>query len=161
MTTKYDKLLTPDEFATRLNTDEQTVRTLVQKGALRAVKLPGLVRIPESEYDRLLQTATNGAPPAKSTSGSTTGRRTRKPRVPQLYAAGLLTAGDEVYVKGYQTQPDTVVDAHTVNYQGQLMSWNDWGKQVTGWKALSIYGWVVQKKSGLTLDALRPKLPNP
>jgi hypothetical protein len=42
-----------------------------------------------------------------------------------------------------------------VAYQGETMSINEWAKQITGWKGVNIYEWVVVKRQGRTLDELR------
>ena len=52
------KLLTPTEFAMELGISKWTVYQWLSLGILKKVKLGRLVRIPESEIDRLIQNGT-------------------------------------------------------------------------------------------------------
>ncbi len=46
-----------EETATRLNISPKLVRSLIKKGDLRAIRLGRILRIPESEIQRLTGTA--------------------------------------------------------------------------------------------------------
>ena len=79
-------------------------------------------------------------------------------RVPDLFKTGLIQAGDEVYTKKCPEAVATVVDAKTVEYDGERMTYNEWGVQVTGWASINIYPQVVLARTGQTFDDLRDVL---
>jgi excisionase family DNA binding protein len=47
-------MLTIDELATRLNVHRNTIRSLIKKGEISAIKVGTQYRIPEHEYDRFV-----------------------------------------------------------------------------------------------------------
>ncbi len=53
-----DRFLTPKQFADRLSISRWTVYSWLQEGRLKKIKLGRLVRIPESEVDRIVQEGT-------------------------------------------------------------------------------------------------------
>lgn len=53
-----DRFLTPKQFADRFSISRWTVYTWLQEGRLKKIKLGRLVRIPESEVDRIIQEGT-------------------------------------------------------------------------------------------------------
>ncbi len=50
-----EKLISPQAFADRLSISRWTVYAWIQTGQIKSVKLGRLVRIPESEVDRIVQ----------------------------------------------------------------------------------------------------------
>jgi len=48
-------LLTPKQFAARLSISRWTVYAWISEGRIKSVKVSRLVRIPESEVDRIVQ----------------------------------------------------------------------------------------------------------
>ena len=54
-TESREQLLSPQEFANRLSISRWTVYAWIQEGKIRSVKIGRLVRIPESEVDRIVQ----------------------------------------------------------------------------------------------------------
>jgi hypothetical protein len=94
-----------------------------------------------------------GGVPTGSDSGSSA--RQALPRMNQLIEWGLVSPGDTVYIRGVSEKPASILDANRVRENGQEMTLNDWGKSVTGWSAINIYEWTIDKKTGKTLDALR------
>ena len=48
-------LLSPKEFANRLSISRWTVYAWIQTGQIKSVKIGRLVRIPESEVERIVQ----------------------------------------------------------------------------------------------------------
>lgn len=78
------------------------------------------------------------------------------PRLPQMIQWGLVVPmEDTLYIRDAPNHPALLLDANRVAYQGVTMSINDWAKQITGWKAVNVYEWVVVKQQGRTLDQLR------
>jgi hypothetical protein len=37
------------------------------------------------------------------------------------------------------------------------LTYNQWGRKVTGWSSICIYEWAIHKETGKTLDVLRRK----
>jgi len=54
-TESTERLLSPQKFADRLSISRWTVYAWLQEGRIKSVKLGRLVRIPESEVERLVQ----------------------------------------------------------------------------------------------------------
>ncbi|PAE37599.1 hypothetical protein [Bacillus sp. 7884-1] len=77
------------------------------------------------------------------------------PKMPQLFEWGIMQANQEIYIKKYPEQKAKVVDENTVIYQNETMSYNDFGKKVTGWSSLSVYEWLVVEGQMQTLHELR------
>ena len=68
-----------------------------------------------------------------------TGRRTHSlPRMPKLLEWKLINVGDVVYLKNHEEEKATVLSSTEVSYQGQTMSFNEWGMKVTGWTTICI-----------------------
>lgn len=77
------------------------------------------------------------------------------PKLPKLLAWGLLKPGDTLHIKGNPEATATVIDKVTVLAGGQKLSYNEWGKRVTGWSSLNIYPNIVHEPTGMTLDEMR------
>jgi hypothetical protein len=92
---------------------------------------------------------------ASAVSASRPGTRQPLPRMDQLIGWGLVSAGDTVFIRDHPERPANIVDANGVRDNGHEMTFNAWGKAVTGWSAINIYEWTIHKKTGKTLDALR------
>jgi hypothetical protein len=92
---------------------------------------------------------------APAVSNSSPSARQALPRMNQIIEWGLVSPGDTVYIRGIPEKPARILDANRVRENGHEMTLNDWGKSVTGWSAINIYEWTIDKKSGKTLDALR------
>ena len=52
-------LLSPQQFADRLSISRWTVYAWIQEGRIKSIKLGRLVRIPESELERIVQEGTH------------------------------------------------------------------------------------------------------
>jgi len=50
-----ERLLSPQQFADRLSISRWTVYAWLQEGRIKSVKIGRLVRIPESEVERIIQ----------------------------------------------------------------------------------------------------------
>ncbi len=50
-----NRFLTPQQFADRLSISRWTVYAWLQEGRIKSVKIGRLVRIPESEVERIVQ----------------------------------------------------------------------------------------------------------
>lgn len=77
----------------------------------------------------------------------------RKLRIPAMFESGIINVGDKVEVLNRANSDATVVDAKTVNYQGTIMTFNEYGIKLVGHVAINVYIWV--KVNGVLLDTLR------
>jgi hypothetical protein len=93
----------------------------------------------------------------ESTNNSGNIVRTNFPRMPKLFEWGLLKKGDKLYIKNHDRESSLaeVVDYSYVNYQGNKITYNQWGQDVTGWSSICIYEWAIKLESEKTLDNLR------
>jgi len=82
-------------------------------------------------------------------------KRASLPRMAALFEWGILHKGDVLFIRGYEQEKATIIDARQVSYKGKTISYNQWGQDVTGWAAISIYEWAVQESTNKTLDKLR------
>jgi hypothetical protein len=80
--------------------------------------------------------------------------RTALPRMPKLMEWGIVQKGMALKIKNYEDSTAVVQDATTVRFKDKEMSFNDWGQQVTGWSAISIYDWATTPENK-TLSELR------
>ncbi len=53
-----EKFISPQEFANQLSISRWTVYAWIQEGRIAAIKLGRLVRIPESELERIIKEGT-------------------------------------------------------------------------------------------------------
>lgn len=72
-----------------------------------------------------------------------------------LFDWKLLKSGDTLEIKNFEKSEATVIDSKTVEFNGQKVSFNEWGQTVTGWSSICIYEWAILKSSGKTLHAIR------
>ncbi len=79
------------------------------------------------------------------------------PRMNQLIQWGIISQDDIIFIKNAQNSEAKVIDENTVSYQGVNMTYNEWGKKVTGWSAMSVYEWIIVKGQSETLHELRMK----
>ena len=81
--------------------------------------------------------------------------RENLPRMPQLFEWKVIKPGDQVYIKIHPSEGAEVIDEKSVKYKGELLSYNEWGKKVTGWSVINIYEWLILKDSNKSLAELR------
>lgn len=77
------------------------------------------------------------------------------PRMQKLFEWGLLLTGATVVIKNNQDLEAVVIDANNVSHKGEILTFNQWGKKVTGWSAINVYEWTMIKGGTETLDQLR------
>jgi hypothetical protein len=75
------------------------------------------------------------------------------PRMAELMDWGILKAGDTLKIKDRDGSEADVIDEKYVKFKGEKLSYNDWGKKVTGWSTIGIYDWAM--KGADTLAKLR------
>ncbi len=87
---------------------------------------------------------------------ATTKRKsTQLPKMDWLIEQGIINIGDEVYLINHPEEVATVVDAKNVEYKGEKMSFNQYGCEITGWKAIKIYAFMKKVGGNKTLAKLR------
>lgn len=77
------------------------------------------------------------------------------PRMNDLLNWGLVSVGDRLYIRYYDSDSAEIIDHAYVKYQEQKMKYNDWGQKLTGWSSINIYEWTVHEPTNKTLDTLR------
>lgn len=95
--------------------------------------------------------------PGQSQPTGTAGSRQNLPKIPALIKEGLLETGEVLSIKGKDNSEATVSSASQVDFQGELVSFNEWGQRVMSWSAINIYDWAVNEQ-GKTLGQLRLQL---
>ena len=89
-------------------------------------------------------------------SEATTKRKsTQLPKMDWLIDQGIINIGDEVYLINHPEEVAKVVDAKNVEYKGEKMSFNQYGCEITGWKAIQIYAFMKKVGGNKTLAKLR------
>jgi hypothetical protein len=83
--------------------------------------------------------------------------KTNLPGMQELFEKGILGKGDKIMIKGKDDLKARVVSGKNVVFKGKVMTYNQWGQEVTGWPSINIYLHAVHAKSGKTLNDLRSK----
>lgn len=93
----------------------------------------------------------------KRTDGPASITRTYLPRMDKLFEWGVLKTGDMVVIKNFDNSDALVKDTRSVEYNDEIMTFNNWAENVTGWSAVNIYEWTMLKGETDTLDHKRRK----
>ncbi len=80
---------------------------------------------------------------------------TQLPRMDWLIEQGIVNIGDEVYIINHPDEVAVIKNAESVEYKGELMSFNQFGCKITGWKAIQIYAYMKKVGEKDTLAELR------
>ncbi len=86
---------------------------------------------------------------------ATTKGKTTLPKMDWLIEQGIINIGDEVYLINHPEEVATIVDSKNVEYKGEKMSFNQFGCELTGWKAIQIYAFMKKVGGNKTLAKLR------
>ncbi len=81
--------------------------------------------------------------------------RKLKPRLSEMLERGIIKPGEKVYVKKAPTRFATIIDGNTVEFEGEQMSINTWGQQLTGWSTINIYENVYLERTKQPIERLR------
>lgn len=76
------------------------------------------------------------------------------PKIADMLAWGVVSAGDILTAKGYDAESELLANGH-VSVDGEEMSMLKWLKGVTGWQAVETYKFAIQKSSGKSLAEIR------
>ncbi len=83
------------------------------------------------------------------------------PGMKELIEDGLVNIGDQLYITlNPEKSIATLIEPNQVEYNGKVLSINDWAKEISGWKAIRIYSYVARVGENETLDQKREKLLN-
>lgn len=82
-------------------------------------------------------------------------KTTQLPKMNWLFEQGIVNVGDKIYLINHPEEIAIIVDNKNVLYKGELMSFNQYGCKVTGWKAIQIYAFVKKVDDKYTLAQLR------
>ena len=86
---------------------------------------------------------------------ATTKGKTTLPKMDWLIENGIVNIGDEVYLINHPEEIATIADSKNVEYKGKKMSFNQFGCELTGWKAIQIYAFMKKVGGTKTLSKLR------
>ena len=87
---------------------------------------------------------------------ATTKRKsTQLPKMDWLIDQGIINIGDEVYLINHPEEIAIIEDSRNVRYRNQVMSFNQFGCELTGWKAIQIYAFMKKVGGDKTLSKLR------
>lgn len=87
---------------------------------------------------------------------ATTKRKsTQLPKMDWLIDQGIINIGDEVYLINHPEEIAIIEDSRNVRYKDQVMSFNQFGCELTGWKAIQIYAFMKKVGGNKTLAKLR------
>lgn len=87
--------------------------------------------------------------------GRTKRTNTQLPRMDWLIEQKIVNIGDEVYIINHPNEIAIIKNAENVEYNGELMSFNQFGCKITGWKAIQIYAYMKKVGGKNTLSELR------
>ena len=86
---------------------------------------------------------------------ATTKGKTTLPKMDWLIEKGIINIGDEVYLINHPEEIAIIADSKNVEYKGKKMSFNQFGCELTGWKAIQIYAFMKKFGRTKTLSKLR------
>lgn len=87
-------------------------------------------------------------------------KQTQLPKMDWLIKQGIINIGDEVYLINHPEEIATVVDSKNIEYKGKKISFNQFGCELTGWKAIQIYAFMKKVGGTKTLSKLREEKMN-
>ncbi len=83
------------------------------------------------------------------------------PRVKDIFAAGLMKAGDEIWFKRTPDRRAILTASGKCEYEGREMSLLEYGKIVSRWETINIYQFFIHGPSGSLIGELRNRLSKP
>lgn len=79
------------------------------------------------------------------------------PKMDWLMEQGIVHIGDEIYVINHPDEKAIIIDHENVKYKEEVMSFNQFGCKVTGWKSIQCYAWMKIVGNNDVLSDLREK----
>ncbi len=83
--------------------------------------------------------------------------RRKLPNMKWLIEQNVLHIGDIVYLINHPNEKATVIDEKYVKYNNEILTFNQFGCKITGWKTIQIYSWMKIEGGTETLSQLREK----
>lgn len=81
-------------------------------------------------------------------------QKTVLPKIKDMLAWGVVSAGDILVAKGYDDEAELLGNGHVL-YNGEELSMQNWLRGVTGWKSVETYKFAIHKKTGKSLSQIR------
>ena len=114
--------------------------------------------IPVPEYQDFY-TDINRQPSSKSLSKSgPVGVRRKRLGRSDLFEAGYLRRGDEIFVSLDPEKRAIVLDQKYCEFGGEKLTYLQWARQITGWSSVNIFQVMVLASTGETFGTLRERL---
>jgi hypothetical protein len=73
----------------------------------------------------------------------------------KLFEWQVIKAGDSLEIKCFEKSEAIIIDQTFVRFNDEKISYNNWGKKVTGWSSINIYQYAVLSSLKKTLHELR------
>ena len=96
-----------------------------------------------------------GKSASKSSKQTSESERKTLPKMDKLLEWEVIKPGQVLEIKGYVDSSAVVKTSKLVEYKGDEITFNEWGKRVTKWTTINIYEWAKVVESGKTLNELR------
>ncbi|MDY3768921.1 MAG: GIY-YIG nuclease family protein [Sphaerochaetaceae bacterium] len=77
------------------------------------------------------------------------------PRMDWMIENGVVKIGDKISIINHPEKVAEIIDDKNVKFNGEIMSFNQFGCLVTGWKAIQFYAWAKIVGYDLTLAQMR------
>lgn len=157
------QLNSPDDSFIKFISENSKIKDISKEDIIKAINSCNLSKDNKQE---VIDTVVNESSPEsltenediKNTKVSKDTKRINKPKISQLFDNGLLKSGDVLYIKTAPDEKAVVIDAKTVEYKGEKLTYNQWGNAVTKWSTICIYDYAVQERTNKLLDSLRNEL---
>lgn len=156
-----ETLLTVEDVAAALAITPDQVRRLVWQRELTAYRLAGTYRFTRQQLEDFLNShlvTGDVSPDNERAALAPKRRRAVGMLVADLVTQGALLPGDEIVIRDHDGDAAVVHDGRLVRYRGREQTYHQWAKQATGWQAVNVYDWAVQRRTGKTLGQLRNEL---
>ncbi len=79
------------------------------------------------------------------------------PKMDWLIEQGIVHIGDEIYVINHSEEKAIIIDHKNVKYKEEVMSFNQFGCKVTGWKSIQCYACMKVVGNNDVLSELRER----
>ncbi len=83
--------------------------------------------------------------------------RRKLPNMKWLIEQNVLHIGDIVYLINHPNEKAIVIDDKFVKYNNEILTFNQFGCKITGWKTIQTYYWMKIEGGTETLSQLREK----
>lgn len=77
------------------------------------------------------------------------------PRMDWLIEQDVVKIGDKLHLINYPDIVVKLVDSNHVEYNGKILSFQKWAKEITGWQSVQTYAYIKKVGTTQTLSELR------